>query len=150
MPGLVEVVGVRQLVRDARKLADTELLADLSAAWRRSEQIVRARMSVLASATGRAQDERVAATLRGAATKDRAVIRVGAASIPWWAGAAFGANRELTRSRSSGRYVGFRQFPAPRPGGGWIFGGIADSADAVGDQLEDEIVRIIDKTLETA
>jgi hypothetical protein len=148
MPKVIEVSGLREAVRSAKQVGDTDLVDGLAAAWRQAERIAMARMQLRAAATGRRQDQRVAETLRPSAGKDRAAIRFGGATVPWWAGATFGAHHDRERrGPRRGTFTGFNQFPEVRPNGGWPYVGLEDARDEIVELVETELGRILDRAL---
>lgn len=148
MPPLVEVNGIRNIVRDAKAVAAVDFLDELSGAWRQAERLVLARMEARAAATGRRADVKVADTLRGTMAKDRAAVRFGGAQIPWAMGATFGAYQDRTRTgRRRGPYEGYRQFPEPRRDGGWPYQGLEDARDDIVELVAAEMSRLLDRRL---
>lgn len=147
MANVVEIVGIREIVRDAKASGDSATLGDLSDVWRKAERMVLARMQLRFAATGRRADAKVAATLRGSSGKDRAAVRFGSSSLPWWGGATFGAHHDRLRRTSRGTITGWNQFPtlAERRGGGPPYAAIRDVQDEIIEMVEREVMAIVNR-----
>ena len=88
-----------------------------------------------------------ASSIRASAGVKSASVGFGGAKAPWMPGAEFGAARDRQRSRSTGSYVGYRQFRewrgAGRTAGYAIYPGIRASEDQIVDQYTHAIDSLI-------
>lgn len=132
----VEVDGLKQLLRDARKVEN-----DLPKVMRQS--LLPISQSVLSQARQRGQSlggvqrHAVRRGLRGGATQNSAWIKLAASSEPTILGAEFGGGRRRTT----------QQFPPWRGSGGgagyFVFPTIRRMSGDVTDRLEDAVVDLL-------
>lgn len=110
-----------------------ELQSVLRKAPARLDKVIRAEMRAAATevrteararARARGVPRHVQRTIRSGAGISNAWVSIGGADTPDALGWEFGANQDVTRSRRTGAYIGFRQFPTVAgqgPRAGWFF-----------------------------
>lgn len=147
----VRVEGLRDFRAALKQLDDPKKWEDkLKDANYRVGDLVVQRAKDRAIALGRMQ----AAAADGIASRRQAALalvvldaRDRGSGVPWLFGAEFGANQEATRSRSTGTYVGFRQFEpwkgASKGAGFFFWPTIRDEAQAIRDAYETELDSIV-------
>lgn len=137
----IEVVGLAELRRDLKKLAEKDQLAQLR------EANLRVADMVVDAAQGKAStrlQQRAAQTL-SAARMDRAAVRLGK-GFAGALGAEFGAGRNKQRTGPSGRrYTGYNQFDEFRGSGDsagyFLWPAIRDKTPDILEAYVDEIAR---------
>lgn len=117
--GAIEVDGLAELNRTMRELGGKELQRELRDANKEvaSEEADRVQ-SALAAAGG--MFAKVAPTVKASAGVTSAGVGFGGATAPFFAGAEFGADRDKDRTRSTGSYVGYRQFKPHKGREGYV------------------------------
>lgn len=141
-------VGVDGLLDWARAAAALDEQAALDALRTQLAELERTavqKAQAAAAATGRRAAVVAAETLRGSRSRDRAIVRLGSASVPQAAGENFGARHNVIRQLSNGRQVvGWNQFPEPSKTGGWLYAGGRAALTEIGPKVGAEISKLIE------
>lgn len=108
-----KVTGIRDIQRALRQV-DGQSQKKLREVGNRAVQRIVVKAQANASTP---MEKAAAATLRAQSQQRYAAIKLGRARVPFALGAEFGAGRNSTRRRSTGTYVGYRQFKPWRGNG---------------------------------
>lgn len=105
----VQIVGLKQFQADLRQL-DKSLPAELRKLNLAVAQMVVEHAQARAASLGAMQAKAATVLKAQAQQRNAAVSLTPTSSVPFALGAEFGAGRDSPRQRSSGTYVGYRQF----------------------------------------
>ena len=136
----VKVVGLKDLVRELKKLDDKGLTDGLKGVNFDVAQLV------VNDAQGRASgamDSRAAATLKPGRQAARAVVSGGGKAAPFFFGSEFGAMQNQLRQTPRRQVRGWNQFePWTRTEGRWLYPAIRSSREKVIEMYGDAIEKI--------
>jgi hypothetical protein len=137
--GDIAIDGLADLSRTLKRF-DTDLAKTLRDANREAATIAASAAKSRATAAGGSL-AKGAPTITASAGYAWAGLGFGGPRAPWMPGAEFGANRDRQRQRSTGTYIGYRQFQpwrgSDRNAGYAIYPAIRASADRVVESYAD-------------
>jgi len=88
-------------------------------------------------------------SIRASAGLKSASVGFGGAKAPWMGGAEFGAAQDRQRTRSSGSYIGYKQFPphrgSGRTAGYFVYPAIRDNENRIVEQYNQALDSLIRK-----
>ena len=146
--GDIQVEGLAQLSKVLKGM-DKDLAKELRLANKKAAQIAADAAKSRALSLG-GSAAKGAPTIRASAGVKSASVGFGGASAPWMGGSEFGANREGQRRRSTGTYVGYRQFDnwrgSGRTAGYFVYPSIRDNEGRIVEQYEDALGDLIRKS----
>lgn len=145
--GDIQIEGLRELSKALKNLSP-EQAKELRQANKDAAQIAAdaARSRALARGGSAAKG---ASSIRASAGVRSASVGFGGARAPWMGGSEFGANREGQRRRSTGTYVGYRQFDvwrgSGRSAGYFVYPAIRASEDRIVEQYTQTLDQLIER-----
>lgn len=146
--GDIQVEGLKELSRVLKSM-DNDLAKELRGANKDAAQIAATASKQRALSIG-GSAAKGATSIRASAAVKSASVGFGGSSAPWEVGAEFGANRDAQRSRSTGSYVGYRQFQPWRGSGGnagyFVFPSIRDNEGRIVEQYTEALDELIRRT----
>lgn len=146
--GDVQVEGLRELSRVLKNM-DNDLARELRGANKDAAQVAADAAQVRARAQGGAAAKGVT-SIRASAGLRSASVGFGGARAPWMAGAEFGANRDRQRQRSTGTYIGYRQFQpwrgTGRTAGYFVYPAIRANEERIIDQYTQALDALLRRT----
>lgn len=146
--GDIQVEGLAQLSRVLRDM-DKDLAKELRQTNKKAAEIAAdaARSRALSLGGSAAKG---APTIRATAGVRSASVGFGGTSAPWMGGSEFGANREGQRHRSTGTYVGYRQFDvwrgSGRTAGYFVYPSIRDNEGRIVEHYQEALDDLIRRT----
>lgn len=137
----VRIQGLDELRRELRRLQSSELQGELKDANYRIASHVADKAKSRLSGLGR-MEARAAQTIGASRAQAGAQIRFGGPAAPFAGGAEFGANRDVQRTRSTGTYVGYRQFVDTVKGGRSIYPTVGEENEWMVNEYGEAFERI--------
>lgn len=146
--GDIKVEGLAELSRALRKM-DTDLAKELRGANKDAARVAATAAKSRALSVGGAA-AKVAPTIRASSGLKSASVGFGGAAAPFAGGAEFGAARDRQRTRSTGTYVGYRQFKpwrgAGRSAGYFVYPAIRDNEARIIEQYMESLDHLLRRT----
>ncbi|MGH9460369.1 MAG: hypothetical protein ACRD1X_04075 [Vicinamibacteria bacterium] len=146
--GDVRVEGLAELSRVLKRM-DSDLAKELRKANKDAAQVAATVSKSRALSVGGVA-AKVAPTIRASAGVKSASVGFGGAQAPMAGGAEFGANRDRLRQRSTGTYVGYRQFQpwrgSGRNAGYFVYPAIRDNENRIVEQYTDALDHLLRRT----
>lgn len=140
MADAVKVTGLKELIRELKKLDDAGLVNELKDANYKVAQLVVNKAQ--GNASGR-MESAAAASLKPGRQAAKAVVSGGGAAVPFFGGAEFGAGQNKLRNTARGAVRGWNQFvPWTGQTGRFLYPAIRSSMDEIVELYGDEIEKI--------
>jgi hypothetical protein len=141
-PDTLKVAGLTELRKELKKL---DLVDDLKDANLDVAQVVVTAAQAKAAGQGPMQ-RTAAATLKPSRQAARAAVTGGSNSLPFFAGAEFGAGQDVPRNTARGTVMGWNQFDVWRGSGDgagyFLYPAIRDKTDEIVEMYGDAIEKI--------
>jgi len=106
----VGVSGLKSLAREMKRVGDIEARTAVRLALKGIALTEAEKVRAVTAASGR-EGARVAPAITGVATPSSAGIRINGTKVPGALGYEFGAGHDVPRTRRTGTYRGYNQFP---------------------------------------